>query len=90
MDRLLEILKVDLGITHTKKDTYFLNLLEARKKELEKKGIVLDINNIEDVMLICDYASFCYKNRDVDIELSKNLKLRILNKVMESRANIEK
>lgn len=38
MDRLLEILKVDLGITHTKKDTYFLNLLEARKKELEKRA----------------------------------------------------
>ncbi len=89
MYMLLDILKNDLGITHTKKDTYFLNLLEGRKRELEKKGIVLDINNIEDVILICDYTSFCYKNRDEDVELSKNLKLRILNKKMESRANIE-
>lgn len=87
MDVVLNIFKTDLGITHSLRDEYFLTVVKAAKKELESKGIKLDVDNVEDKILISDYAAYNYRNRTNDVPLSQNLQLRIRNRIVKNRAS---
>lgn len=82
----LELLKLDLGVKNTSKDTYYNSLLAAAKKELERKGITLDDGSVEDAMLISDYAAWCYRKREENVPLPVNLQLRIRNRIVSARA----
>jgi len=87
METVLAMLKFDLGITHTARDTFFNNLILSQQKELEAKGFTFDLTLTEDVMLLSDYAAWNYRNRDKDVDISKNLQLRIRNRVVKERSN---
>lgn len=82
----LDLLKNDLGIIHTKRDEYYYALLHSVNKELSERGIHLDMENIEDQMLLSDYAAWKYRNREKNVELAKNLKIRIMNRKVKGRA----
>lgn len=86
METVLQMFKIDLGITHNLRDAFFNNFLLAQQKELEGKKVALDLTKTEDIMLLSDYATWNYRNRDKDVELSKNLSLRIRNRVIKERA----
>ena len=87
MNTALDMFKIDLGITHNLRDTYFTNLLAAYNDELSRKGINLDLTNTEDIMLLVDFSVYNYKHRNEDVELSKNLRNRILNRQVKGRAD---
>ncbi|EOP94830.1 hypothetical protein IGM_01262 [Bacillus cereus HuB4-4] len=80
---LLTLLKLDLGITHDLRDAYFNNLLVSSQNEIERTGIVLDFESIDDQMLTIDYAAWSYRNRQEDTPLSRNLQFRINNRVIK-------
>lgn len=80
---LLNLLKLDLGITHNLRDAYFNNLLVSSQNEIERTGIVLDFESVDDQMLTVDYAAWSYRNRQVDTPLSRNLQFRINNRVIK-------
>lgn len=80
---LLDLLKLDLGITHNLRDAYFNNILVSSQNEIERTGIVLDFESIDDQMLTVDYAAWSYRNRQVDTPLSRNLQFRINNRVIK-------
>lgn len=83
----LELLKMDMGIKNTSKDSYYIALIEASKKELERKGIKFDEKeSVEDAMLIADYAAWKYRKREENVPLSANLNLRIRNRIVSARA----
>ncbi|PEQ33413.1 hypothetical protein CN467_22130 [Bacillus cereus] len=82
-DTLLNLLKLDLGITHNLRDAYFNNLLVSSQNEIERTGIVLDFESVDDQMLTVDYAAWSYRNRQLDNPLSRNLKFRINNRVIK-------
>jgi len=86
LETVLQMFKIDLGISHNVRDAYFNNFLLACQKELEEKKIILDLTLIEDIMLLSDYASWNYRNRTENVELAKNLQLRIRNRIMRERA----
>jgi len=86
LETVLNMFKIDLGITHNLRDTFFNNFLLAQQKELEGKGFTLDLALTEDIMLLSDYATWNYRKRGEDIGLSKNLILRIRNRVTKERA----
>lgn len=79
----LQLLKLDLGITHNLRDTYFTNILKTSEKELSKMGIDLSKSSVEDMQLIVDYAVWNYRKRQEDVGLSRNLKFRIHNRVIQ-------
>lgn len=87
MEILLKLLKIDLGITHDKRDTYFNTLIEASIKELALKGINIDRDTAEadEQMLIVDYAAWIYRKRQEDIPISANLQWRIRNRKIKNR-----
>ncbi|MEK3955375.1 hypothetical protein [Psychrobacillus sp. FSL K6-1464] len=79
----LQLLKLDLGITHGLRDTYFTNILKTSNIELSKMGVDLSIATVEDMQLIVDYAVWNYRKRQEDVGLSRNLKYRINNRVIQ-------
>lgn len=87
METVLSLLKIDIGITHTLRDTFFTSLLQAAQKEIEDKGITLDLVLVEDQMLLSDYAAWKYRKRQEDVGLPQNLLFRIRNRVVKERSN---
>ena len=87
MDIVLQMLKIDLGINHTLRDEYFKKMIEANFKELSSRGVKLDLEKSEDIMLLSDYCAFVYRKRMEDVPMSRNLALRISNKKIKGRCN---
>lgn len=85
MDTLLNLLKIDLGITHNLRDAFFIGLIKATIKEIERKGIKLDLNAADDQMLVTDYAAWSYRKRQEDIPLANNLQQRLRNRIIKER-----
>lgn len=85
-DTVLEMLKIDLGISHKARDVYLNNVIQGCAEELKDKGIILDLNNADDVMLLSDYSAWRYRKRTEDVPLAKNLDLRINNARTKERA----
>lgn len=85
----LVLLKQDLGINHTKRDEYLIKLLNACYKELLSRGVGIKSGEIEDEMLLADFAAWRYRNRDKDILLANNLLIRIRNKQTKGRLKSE-
>ena len=83
MDNLLQLFKIDLGITHNLRDAFFEVILESAKSEIEGKGITLDVDKSEDIMLIIDYAAWLYRKRQENIPLSRSLQFRLHNRVIK-------
>lgn len=86
METILELLKIDLGITHNERDTYFNALIYATVKELKARGVDIDVNVIEDQILVSDYSAWTYRKRQEDVPLAKNLEWRIRNRIIKKRA----
>ncbi|MDO5559416.1 MAG: hypothetical protein Q4F95_07435 [Oscillospiraceae bacterium] len=84
---VLNLLKIDLGISHTARDAYLNNKIAGCQEELRDKGITLDLTKADDVMLLSDYTAWQYRHRAENIPLSKSLDLRIKNAVTKERAN---
>lgn len=87
-ENLLILLKLDLGISHNLRDAYFNNLLESSKKEIERTGIVVDFEEADDQMLVVDYTVWSYRKRQENIPLSRNLQLRINNRLIKKAGTV--
>lgn len=86
METVLVLLKIDLGITHTLRDTFFNAQLATCKTEIEAKGITLDLSVVEDQILLSDYTAWKYRTRTENMPMSNNLKWRIRNRITKERA----
>lgn len=89
MNTVLELLKLDLGITHTLRNAYFISLLQGCQKEIERRGITLDLNSPDDQMLLTDYAAWTYRKRQEDTPLANNIQHRLRNRIIKERINKE-
>ena len=85
MDTLLNLLKLDLGITHNLRDAFFMKLLDGTMQEIKRRGITLDLNSADDQMLVVDYASWMYRKRQEDVPLASNIQHRIRNRIIKER-----
>lgn len=83
VDILLSLLKLDLGITHNLRDSYFFSLLASTQEELMTMGVYTDTTKQDDQMLIVDYAAWTYRKRQEDVPLSRNLRMRINNRIIK-------
>jgi len=85
MDTLLHLFKIDMGITHTLRDAFFISLLNATIEEIERRGISLDKTAADDQMLIVDYAAWTYRKRQENIPLANNIQHRLRNRIIKER-----
>lgn len=85
MNTLLNLFKIDMGITHNLRDAFFIQLLQGSIKEIERRGITLDQSKADDQMLIVDYAAWTYRKRLEDMPLASNIQHRIRNRIIKER-----
>jgi hypothetical protein len=85
MDTMLNLLKLDMGITHNLRDAFFMKLLDGTMQEIKRRGITLDLNSADDQMLVVDYASWMYRKRQEDVPLASNIQHRIRNRIIKER-----
>lgn len=85
MNTLLNLIKLDLGITHDLRDAFFIQLLQSSIQEIERRGINLDIKKADDQMLIVDYAAWTYRKRQEDVPIANNIQHRIRNRIIAER-----
>lgn len=85
MDTLLNLFKIDMGITHNLRDSFFIQLIQGCIKEIERRGITLDLNSSDDQMLIVDYAAWSYRKRTEDVPLANNIQHRLRNRIIVER-----
>ncbi|GAN36470.1 hypothetical protein [Lacticaseibacillus paracasei] len=76
-DELLLILKTNLGISSTTRDTYLKPLLKSTRDELvNQKGIPVD--DVTSEMFLVDLTAFRYRNRGEGV-MPRNLAYRLHN-----------
>jgi hypothetical protein len=85
LDTVLNLFKLDLGVTHNLRDAYFISLLQGCKKEIERRGITLDLNSADDQILLTDYSAWSYRKRQEDAPLANNLQHRLRNRIIAER-----
>lgn len=82
MVEMLARLKIDLGIINsTVYDNRLTSLLEVAKKEIEKEGATLDLNDISDSELVIDYARYLWQSRREPMTEPRSLRWRINNRI---------
>lgn len=85
MEQVLILVKLDLGISGTKRDDYLLHSISAANLEFEQKGIHLNLEDAADAMLLSDYVAWHYRHRTENLPLAKNIALRINNRIIRER-----
>jgi hypothetical protein len=88
MEQLLARLKIDLGIINsTVYDQRLLSLLNVAKKEIEKEGASLDLEDISDSELVIDYARYLWQSRREPMTEPRSLRWRINNRIFGGNKN---
>ena len=86
VDEIVSLFKTDIGIKSDSRDSYYTSVVQASMDELESKGIQLE-DTVADMMLVSDYAAYCYRHRAENVAMSKNLTLRIRNRIIKGMCN---
>ena len=85
MNELLTRLKIDLGIINsTVYDSRLMSLLNVAKNEIEREGVSLNVENVDDGELIVDYARFMWLSRrgeNPETTIPRSLRWRINNRL---------
>jgi hypothetical protein len=85
METILNLFKIDLGVTHSLRDAYFISLIKSTVAEIERRGITLNLNSAEDQILVSDYAAWTYRKRQEDTPLANNIQHRLRNRIIVER-----
>lgn len=84
MDReaLLEMLKVDLGISTPAYDERLLQYLRTARAEIEREGVTLT-DSVDDAHLQIMYAAWMWRKRDTGEGLPRMIRWQINNRVFQ-------
>ena len=78
---LLEMLKVDLGISTTAYDSRLAQVIAAAKKAIAIEGVILDLTDIEDCSLVVMYAAWVWSKRDNGDGMPRMLRYKLNNRL---------
>lgn len=84
---LLIMLKQDLEILHTAKDTYLTNLINIAKEMITREGIALG-DDYEDKGLVTMYAAWMYRKRVSGDPMPRMLRAGLNNKLFSQKATV--
>lgn len=82
---MLEMLKVDLGITTTAYDDRLQAYLESAQVEIEREGASIDPSNIGDMQLVVSYAAWMWRRRDEMTGMPRMLRYQLNNKIFSGK-----
>ena len=78
---MLQMLKIDLGITTTAYDERLSQYLTSAKDAITKEGITLDDSVISDGNLVVMYAAWMWRKRDTSEGMPRMLRWQLNNRL---------
>lgn len=82
---MLEMLKVDLGISTTAYDTRLEQYLTAAQATIADEGITLDTTGMQDANLVVMYAAWMWRKRDTGEGLPRMLRWQLNNRLFSEK-----
>lgn len=79
---MLEMLKIDLGITATAYDERLAQYLKTAQDEIEREGATLSpSDDIADANLVIQYAAWMWRKRDTGEGMPRMIRWQINNRL---------
>lgn len=78
---MLDMLKIDLGITTTAYDERLSQYLTSARDAITKEGITLDDSVISDGNLVVMYAAWMWRKRDTNEGMPRMLRWQLNNRL---------
>lgn len=85
MNDLLQMLKIDLGITTTAYDERLQQYIISAQAEIERQGASLDVSSLGDAQLIVMYAAWMWRKRDDMVGMPRMLRYALNNRIFEEK-----
>ena len=86
MYKLLDMLKVDLGIKSTTAyDERLEQEIESAKKSIAEEGATLDLEDIQDCQLVVMYAAWTWRERGSGKGMPRMLRYALNNRVFREK-----
>ncbi len=82
---LLEMLKVDLGITTTAYDDRLTMYLENAQTEITREGISLNMSAVGDMQLVVMYAAWTWRKRATGDGMPRMLRYALNNRLFSQK-----
>lgn len=84
---MLEMLKIDLGITTTAYDERLGQYLNSAQQMIEREGVTaLDLSALEDKQLVVMYAAWLWRRRDTQEGMPRMLRWALNNRIFSEKA----
>lgn len=84
---MLEMLKIDLGISTNAYDQRLAQLLTVSKDYIEREGISLDDTKASDMNLVVMYASWLWSKRDKNESMPRMLRWNLNNRLFAEKVS---
>lgn len=84
---MLEMLKVDLGISTTAYNTRLLQYLTSAQDYIEREGITLNGEKVSDMNLVVMYAAWLWRKRDTAEAMPRMLRWNLNNRLFYEKAD---
>lgn len=88
-ETMLTAVKVDLGITTTAYDTRLGQYIDAAKAAIEREGININDESVEDGNMVVMYAAHLWRKRDTQEGMPKMLRWMMNNRLFSQKMNEE-
>lgn len=89
-EEILIPLKIDLQLSSAALDSYLAQLIVLAKAAIEREGIALQSNSVEDGMLVEMYAAYLYrKRREAVTAMPRMLRWALNNRLFSQKAAID-
>lgn len=88
-EEILEIVKIDLGMSAKAYDKLVEGRIESAKAAIKNEGINLIEGDVEDSLLIADYAAFLHRDRKSKEGMPRSLRWRLNNRLLSERNRTE-
>lgn len=83
---MLEMLKVDLGISNNAYDVRLEQYLEAAQKEIIREGVTFpETLAVDDMQLIVTYAAWMWRRRDDMQGMPRMLRYQLNNRILSQK-----
>lgn len=86
---MLEMLKVDLGITTTAFDARLTQYLQAAEERIREEGADLDLEKLSDMQLVVMYAAWTWRRRDTMEGMPRMLRYQLNNRIFSAKMKQE-
>lgn len=85
-NKLLEMLKIDLGITTRIYDVRLVQYIEAAKAEIARESVQLK-DNLADNNLVVQYAAWMWRRRDTGAGMPRMIRWQLNNRIFEEKTD---